>query len=321
MILVTGATGFIGRAVIRRLSSAGVLVRAVVRSQQNQPDVAEVRGIGDLADPRDWDAHVAGISTVLHLAARVHVMREYEADTLAAFRRVNVDGTRAVYSAAREAGVRRFVFLSSVKAMGEGSVAPYRESDTPHPVDPYGISKLEAEQVLAEGRAAGGPEFVVLRPPLVYGPGVRGNFRRLLGLAALSGRMPLPLGSIPNKRSLVSLGNLVSAIEAAIEHPAAADKTYLVSDGEDLSTSEMLAGLAGGMGRRARLIPCPLATLRLLAATIGRKEEAARLLGSLVVDSSRLRRELGWMPPESVATGLAATGAWWKHRNESVTDD
>ncbi len=203
--------------------------------------------------------------------------------------------------------------------MGEGSPTQYRESDHPEPTDPYGISKLEAEQALAEGRALGGPEFVVLRPPLIYGPGVGGNFRRLLRLATLAGRIPLPLGSIANQRSLVSLGNLVSAIEVAALNPAAADRTYLVSDGMDLSTSELILALAAGMGQPARLLPCPVRMIRSLATAAGKGSEADRLFGSLVVDSSRLRRELGWVPPESVAAGLAATAAWWKNRHNEVS--
>ena len=311
-VLLTGATGFVGRAVIRQLAEAGAPVRAIVRSTVALPGAAQVYPIGNLTQPVEWLPHLVGVKVVVHMAARVHVIREREADPLAAFRRVNVEGTRAIYAAAREAGVRRFVFLSSVKAMGEGSPAPYRESDTPHPVDPYGISKLEAERVLAEERASGGPEFVVLRPPLVYGPGVRGNFRRLLRLAYLSGRIPLPLGGIPNKRSLVSLDNLVSAIETVASHPEAADQTFLVSDAEDLSTSELIAQLAASLGRSARLFHCPERLVRTAARMVGQASEAERLLGSLQVDSIKIRERLGWNPPQTVAAGLEETAAWWR---------
>ena len=304
-----------------RLVAHGHHASGLTRGSPSDLPTDGTRQVRDFDDAEGLRLALQSIDVVVHLAARVHVMREAQANPLAAFRHANVHGTRSVYEAARRAGVRRFVFLSSVKAMGEGGPLPYVESDSPRPLDPYGQSKLEAEEVLADGRAVGGPEFVVLRPPLVYGPGVRGNFRRLLHLAALSGRIPIPLGNVPNHRSLVSLGNLVSAIEAALEHPAAADKTYLVSDGEDLSTSDMIAGLAAGMGRPARLIPCPIPVVRMLAAAAGRKAEADRLLGSLVVDSSRIRRELGWVPPEHVAVGLKATGAWWKQQGKAATDD
>lgn len=320
-IASTGASGFVGTALTTALAARGHPVTALSRSDASPSPAIKVRAFAGFDDAAALRAALESIEVVVHLAARVHVMREDEADPLAAFRRVNVEGTRAVYAAAREAGVRRVVYLSSVKAMGEGGPKPYRESDAPRPIDPYGISKLEAERVLAEGRALGGPEYVVLRPPLVYGPGVRGNFRRLLRLAALSGYLPLPLGRIANQRSLVSLGNLVSAIETVAVHPAAADKTYLVSDGEDLSTSELITGLAVGMGRPARLLPCPVSLVRMLATVAGRKQEAERLFGSLMVDSSLVRDELGWAPPQSVAAGLAETAAWWKSRIGQATDD
>lgn len=320
-VAVTGASGFVGTALTASLAAHGQQVTALSRSGATSPQAVKVVQFTDFGDAGALRAAFNSMEVVVHLAARVHVMREDEADPLAAFRRVNVEGTRAVYAAARDAGVKRVVFLSSVKAMGEGRAVPYREADSPRPIDPYGTSKLEGEQALAEGRALGGPEYVVLRPPLIYGPGVGGNFRRLLRLATLSGYIPLPLGNIPNQRSLVSLGNLVSAIEAAAADPAAADRTYLVSDGEELSTSELLAGLAAGMGRPARLIPCPIRLVRMLAAAAGREQEADRLLGSLVVDSSRIRQELGWVPPETVAAGLAATATWWKHRTGEAADD
>jgi UDP-glucose 4-epimerase len=241
-------------------------------------------------------------------------MHEQVADPLAAFRRVNVEGTRSVHAAAAEAGVRRLVYLSSIKAMGEGGAVPYRETDQPLPVDPYGISKWEAEQALAQARARGGPEYVVLRPTLVYGPGVGGNVRRLLRLAELSRWIPVPLGRIANRRSLISVNNLVSGITTVARHPGAADRTFLVSDGEDLSTSELLARLAAGLGIRPLLLPCPTRLLRALAALAGRTADLDRLLGSLSVDSSLIRDQLGWRPPESATAAIAATAAWWAGR-------
>ena len=316
-IAVTGASGFVGSALTRRLASRGHEVVAVSRGALPAGSSGTARQIAGLDDAEGLRRALESTDVVVHLAARVHVMREHHADPLAAFRRVNVEGTRAVHEAARAAGVRRFVFLSSIKAMGEGSSTPYREADTPRPVDAYGISKLEAEQAIAKARARGGLEYVVLRPTLVYGPGVAGNFRRLLRLAELSRRIPVPLGKIVNRRSFTSVDNLSSAIEAAATHPAAADQTFLVSDGEDLSTSDLLARLAAGLGSPARLLPCPTRLLRVAAAALGRKEEVERLLGSLVVDPSHIQRQLDWKPPQSVTDGLAETAAWWRRESSA----
>jgi nucleoside-diphosphate-sugar epimerase len=316
-VAVTGASGFVGTALTASLAARGHPGTALSRSGAAPLPAIKTAQFSGFGDARALRAAFESIDVVVHLAARVHVMREHHSDPLAAFRRVNVEGTRAVYAAAREAGVERVVFLSSVKAMGEGSAAPYRESDAANPVDPYGISKLEAERVLAEGRALGGPEYVVLRPPLVYGPGVRGNFLRLLRLAALSGRVPLPLGGIANQRSLISITNLVSAIEVAALNPAAADQTFLVSDGQDLSTSELISALAASLGKPAMLWPCPVSLVRALASSVGRGAEADRLLGSLTVNSREIRQRLGWQPPQSVAEGLKETAEWWRRSRVS----
>jgi nucleoside-diphosphate-sugar epimerase len=288
----------------------------VAISRQAGATGATLRGLDDAEGLR---AAFAGCDAVVHLAARVHVMRERSADPLAEFRRVNVEGTESVYRAAEAAGVRRLVFLSSVKVNGEGRDTPYTESDVPAPLDPYGHSKLEAEQRLAAlRREGGGCDVVVLRSPLVYGPGVGGNFRRLLHLAELSLRWPLPLGGITNRRSLVAAGNLADAIRCVLARPEAGGRTLLVSDGHDLSTSDLIAVLARGMGGRARLAPCPQSLLRALAALAGRRAEADRLLSSLTVDSSALRRQLGWTPPLAVEEALAATARWWRSREASA---
>ncbi|HEX5818294.1 MAG TPA: NAD-dependent epimerase/dehydratase family protein [Gemmatimonadales bacterium] len=312
-VAVTGASGFVGRATCERLASGWDVVAI---SRRDGAGTAKVRG---LDDPEGLRAAFAGCEAVVHLAARVHVMRERSADPTAEFRQVNVAGTECVYRAAAAAGVRRFVFLSSVKVNGEGRATPYVESDAPAPVDPYGRSKLEAERRLAALRAEGGGcDVVVLRSPLVYGPGVGGNFRRLLHLAELSLRWPLPLGGIPNRRSLVAVGNLADAIGCALALPEAGGRTLLVSDGHDLSTSELIAALARGMGGSAHLAPCPQRLLRTLAALAGRRAEADRLLGSLTVDSSALRTQLGWTPPLTVEDALAATARWWRTREASA---
>jgi nucleoside-diphosphate-sugar epimerase len=310
-IAVTGAGGFVGQSVCRALRAQGHDVVAVVRRGASAPvgtSVVEVPGLDATALRAAFEACEA----VVHLAARVHVMRETAADPLAEFRRVNADGSVAAYRAACAAGVRRFVFLSSVKVHGEGRATPYAESDVPAPVDPYGVSKLEAERLLASTRDAGGTtDLVVLRPPLVYGPGVGGNFRRLVRLAELAQRWPLPLGGLRNRRSMVAVHNLADAIRFVIQTPAAGSRTFLVSDGEDLSTSDLLARLARALGGRARLLACPTGVLRALAVLTGQQAIVDRLLGTLTVDSSALRTGLGWTPPHSVDATLADVARWW----------
>jgi nucleoside-diphosphate-sugar epimerase len=310
-VAVTGAGGFVGQSVCRALRAGGHEVVAVVRRGASAPagtSVVEVPGL----DASAMRVAFEGCDAVVHLAARVHVMRETAPDPLAEFRRVNVDGSVAAYRAACAAGVRRFVLLSSVKVHGEGRATPYTERDPPAPADPYGASKLEAERMLASARDAGGmSDLVVLRPPLVYGPGVGGNFRRLIRLAELAQRWPLPLGGLDNRRSMVAVHNLADAIRFVIESPAAGGRALLVSDGEDLSTSDLLARLARALGGRARLLPCPTGVLRALAMLAGQGAVVDRLLGSLTVDSSALRTGLGWTPPYSVDAALAEAASWW----------
>jgi nucleoside-diphosphate-sugar epimerase len=293
-VLVTGANGFVGCALVAGLEADGVAVEATTRQR-----------VGDIDALTDWTAALTGCAAVVHLAARVHVMRDEATNPLAAFRAVNVDGTLNLARQAAAVGVRRFVFLSSIKVNGEGQEEPYREGDTPCPQDPYAISKWEAEQGLHGIAAETGMEVVILRPPLVYGPGVKANFQRLLG--AVDKGWPLPLGAVENRRSLLYLGNLVDAIQLCLAHPAAAGQTYLLSDGEDVSSPELVRRLARAMGRRARLLPVPPAWLRLAGRLAGRRAVVDRLLDSLVVDSSRIRRELGWSPPFCLDAGLAET--------------
>jgi UDP-glucose 4-epimerase len=253
-----------------------------------------------------------GASQVVHLAARVHVLRETARDPLAEFRLVNVAGTRSVYRVACGAGAERFVYVSSVKVNGEGGQVPYTEDTLPAPVDPYGQSKLEAERALAEGRVAGGSPVVILRPPLVYGPGVGGNFRQLCRLADAGRFVPLPLGGIRNRRSLIALHNLADVIVRAATHPGAIDRTFLVSDGMDLSTSDLVARLTRALGGSPRLWRCPEALVRRVARWLGRPGVADRLLGSLTVDIGLVRRELGWAPPMSIDEGIEEVARWWQ---------
>jgi nucleoside-diphosphate-sugar epimerase len=311
-VLVTGAGGFVGRAVLPALRAAGFEPVAASRNPQDDrlPGGVEVRRAPSLGPDADWSAALAGCQAVVHLAARVHVMRDAAADPLAEFRAANARGTRRLAEQAAAAGVRRFVFASSVKAMGETTAErPLVESDPPAPADPYGLSKLEAERSLAEVAATGGLEPVVLRLPLVYGPGVKGNFLSLLRLCKTA--PPLPLGSVANRRSLLYVGNLADAVIRCLAIPAAAGRTFLLSDGEDLSTPELVRRLAAALGRPARLLPCPPGLLRLAAVALGRRAAAARLLDSLAVDGGEIRRTLGWTPPFSVAEGLAATARWF----------
>jgi len=305
VFLITGATGFVGDAVIKRLISDGALVVAAVRRKPvhwtAQCSVVEV---GNMEHDSDWSIALAGIKSVIHTAARVHVMNDQAADPLAEFRRVNVAGTLNLARQAAAAGVRRFVFLSSIKVNGEKTQTgyPFSASDAPNPSDPYGISKHEAEEGLRQIAEQTGMEVVIIRPVLVYGAGVKGNFLSMMRW--LHKGFPLPLGAINNKRSLVSLDNLVDLIVTCLSHPAAANQTFLVSDGEDLSTTELLRRTALAMGCKARLIPVPAFIMQAGARLLGKGDVAQRLYGSLQVDISKTRSLLGWNPPITVDQGL-----------------
>ena len=319
-VLVTGANGFVGRALSRELLRRGRRVRAALRRDAGLPDGCpdgcEVRVVGDLGPDTDWSAALEGVDAVAHLAARVHVMRERAADPLAAFRRTNVEGTLRLARSAAAAGVKKFVFLSSVKALGEATPdGPFTDSSPADPRDPYGVSKREAETGLSELAAGSGMEVAILRPPLVYGPGVKGNFLSLLRL--IERGVPLPLAGLRNRRSLLYLGNLVDAIDLCLSHDGAAGRTFLIRDGEDLSSAELVRRLAAALGRRAPLFSLPEGVLRLAASCIGRRAAAQRLLGSLTVDDGRLRRDLGWSPPFAVEEALAETAAWFQAGAES----
>ena len=261
--------------------------------------------VGEIGPQTDWTGVLRKVDLVVHLAARVQGMRGCRAGLLADFRRVNVQGTIALGRAAAAARVKRLVFLSTVKIHGEASVQPFRETDAARPSDVYALSKWEAEQALAQLAAQTELEYVILRPPLVYGPGVRANFGRLM--QAVARGVPMPLARACNRRSLVYVGNLVDAIRVCLTHPAAANRGYLVADGEDLSTADLVRRLGTAMGVRARLWAVPIAWLQLAAAVCGRHATTDRLLGSLQVDSTALCRDTGWRPPFSVAEGLART--------------
>lgn len=304
-VLVTGASGFLGGPVCRALAAAGHEVLGAVRRP-----VALAAGVcpvaaADLSSDADWSVALMGCEAVVHLAARAHVMHETEADPLAVFRRVNRDGTARLAEQAAAAGVRRFIFVSSIKAQGESGLL--RAIDVPAPVDPYGIAKLEAERALSAAAARAGMETTVIRPPLVHGAGAKGNLATLMRV--LSKGVPLPLAWVDNRRSLVGADNLADLIRVCLGHPAAAGATFLVRDAEDLSTPQLLRRLATAMGRRVVLLPVPPSMLRLTARMVGRQAMAERLLGSLTVDDAATRQALSWEPPNSVDSGLAAMAA------------
>lgn len=314
-VLATGATGFVGTHLVAALLAAGWEVRAALRSQSAQPlGGCEMVLVGDLAMLPDARDALAGIDAVVHLAGRAHVLRKPAADAEAAFHRANVDATRHLAQQAAAAGVRRFVFLSSVKVNGERTFdAPFTETDAPAPEDAYGRSKWAAEQALHEIGAATGLEVVVIRPPLVYGPGVKANFLRLLRLVERG--VPLPLAGVHNRRSLVGVWNLCDLIATAARHPAAAGETFLVSDQHDLSTPDLVRAIAAAIGRPARLLSFPTAVLRLAARAAGQGAAAERLIGSLQVDSAKATQLLGWMPAVPVHEGLEQTVKWYvSHR-------
>ncbi len=320
LVLVTGATGFIGSALCRRLWKEGLAVRAAVRNRSKVSSASGSDGsdyewvvLHDQSSDEETRHALNGVRTVIHLAARVHVMRDQAADPLAEFRRVNRDWTERLAGLAAEQGVRRFVFLSSIKVNGEESRLPFTEQDIPNPQDPYGISKWEAEQALAAVSSETGLETVVIRSPLVYGPGVGGNFLSLLKL--IRSGVPLPFGSVRNHRSVIFRENLVDGLIACLREPQAAGQTYLVSDGEDLSTPDLIRRIARAMGRSVRLWPVPVLLLRWGGGLVGQRGTVARLTGSLQIDSSRIRQELGWSPPFSVDHGIKETVAWFMRRS------
>ena len=299
-VMVTGASGFVGRALCRALLSQEMALTRVSRETGTLGNVA----VGEIDSATDWTIALQQCSVVVHLAARVHVMNDSAPDQLAAYRRTNVDGTMRLARQAAAAGVRRFIFISSVKVNGESTLKgqPFKADDMPAPQDPYGVSKLEAEQGLRQLALQTGMQVVIIRPPLVYGPGVGANFAALL--RAVRRGLPLPLGAIHNQRSLVALDNLIDLIITCVAHPAAANQTLLVSDGQDISTADLVRGMAQAAGIPVRLPSVPLWALRAAATLLGKRDVVSRLCSNLQVDISNTRRLLAWAPPISVQEGL-----------------
>jgi UDP-4-keto-D-QuiNAc 4-reductase len=317
-ILVTGANGFVGSALCQAATAFDHVIYAVVRSPAPLlPTGVTQVVVADLTDLAQRQDLLSDIDCVIHLAARVHVMADRTADPLAAFRATNTTATVELATAAAQAGVRRFIYLSSIKVNGEGqpdcpapTVKTYSELTKPAPCDPYGISKWEAECQLQQVAIETGLEIVIIRPPLVYGPTVKANFLQLLRLVQRG--VPLPLGLVKNARSLVFVGNLVDAIFTCVTHPQAAGQTFMVSDGVDVSTPDLIRGLAQALGGSARLLPIPAAALRWVGQLTGKSATITRLLGSLTVDSRKISQTLGWQPPFSLAQGLESTVNWYR---------
>lgn len=307
-VLLTGATGFVGRAVLDRILNEQRDILAAIRTENAvlRSDAKTV-AVPGLRSETNWTSALVGREVVVHSAARVHVMDDQSSDPLAEFRKVNVDGTLRLARQAAAAGVNRFVFISSIKVNGEvtASDRPFTALDTPAPQDPYGISKMEAEDGLKEIAKETGMEVVIIRPVLVYGPGVKANFLSMINW--VNRGVPLPFGAIYNKRSMVALENLVDLIVTCVDHPAAANQTFLVSDGEDLSTTDLLKRTAVALNKPSRLLPVPAGLLAFGASMFGKRAVAQRLLGSLQVDITHTCETLGWKPPVSVDDALKRT--------------
>jgi nucleoside-diphosphate-sugar epimerase len=303
-ILTTGSTGFVGKSLVSTLLGNLHDISAPVRTQNDSSAPLNSFVVGDIDGTTNWAMSLYGADAVIHLAARVHIMRDTARDPLAEFRRVNTEGTLNLARQSAAAGVKRFIFLSTIGVNGNATQpeVAFKESDVPLPHDPYSASKHEAEVGLRGIAKSTGMEVVIIRPTLVYGNNAPGNFGKLTRLVACG--LPLPLASIPNRRSLVGIDNLVDFVVTCLEHPAAANETFLISDGEDLSTPELIQRMARAMNRPARLMPVPKSMLMAGATMLGRREMAQRLCGSLQVDILKARTLLGWNPPVSVDSGL-----------------
>lgn len=318
--LVTGANGFVGKPLCTELLARGQSVGAAVRSANSLTENGDAAIVGSIDGETNWCDALRDVDVVIHLAARVHVMRDDVADPLAEFLKVNLQGTENLAWQAAQAGVKRLVYVSSIKVNGDSTTDkhPYSESDSSNPQDPYGISKSRAEQALHNIARQTGLEIAIARPPLVYGAGVKGNFMSLM--AAIDKGIPLPLAGANKLRSLLYVGNLVDALIACATHPAAAGQTYLLSDGEDISTAMLVEKIAAALGRKSRLFYFPPGLLRTVAGVLGRSAQVERLFGSLQVSNIKIRNELNWHPPFTVEQGLRATADWYNRPTLSMQE-
>jgi UDP-N-acetyl-alpha-D-quinovosamine dehydrogenase len=314
LVLITGANGFVGRPLCEEMLRQGWRIRAAIRSSIQMPNGVETAEVDDIDGDTDWTSALRGVDIVIHLAARVHIMKDAAADPLAEFLKVNLHGTKNLAQQAAHAGIKRLVYVSSIKVNGEEThdQCNFTEEDMPAPQHPYGISKWQAEQALRRIAQESDLQVVIVRPPLVYGPGVKGNFNSLM--AAIDKGIPLPLASAHNIRSQVYVGNLVSALITCAIHPVAAGQTYLVRDSENISTALLVKKISVALGRNNRSFYFPEKLLRIVAAALGRADQIDRLFGSLRVSDEKLCGELGWIPPYTLEQGLGATAAWY-HQN------
>ena len=309
-ILLTGGSGFIGRQLAAELFQNDLPLLIATRGSNLYNPLHNSIAVGNIDSHTQWRSALVGITHVVHLAARVHITTETSSDAFAAFRAINTAGTLNLARQAAALGVKRFIFISSIKVNGEGRNTPYLESDLPAPQDAYAVSKCEAEQGLWAISAETGMEVVVLRIPLVYGPGVGANFFQLLKII-YQGR-PLPLGGINNRRSLLYVGNLIDAILCALQHPRAANQLFLLSDGQDSSTTQLVIWLAQALGKQTPMFSVSERLLRSVAGFVGKSTAVDRLVGSLYLDSRKIQRELGWSPPFTLQEGLQATAKWYR---------
>jgi nucleoside-diphosphate-sugar epimerase len=309
-VLITGATGFVGQVLCDQLSQAGYLVRAALRADRPMPtSVSEKALIGDISSSTDWRQALEGVDLVIHLAARAHILHDAPLNS-DLYMETNAHGTSRLAEAAARAKVGRFIYLSSIKVNGEETMGrAYTATDEPRPQDAYGISKWLGEKAVIDIDAASDMEAIIVRSPLVYGPNVRANFLRLMRW--VDKEWPLPLGAIENSRSLVSIWNLCDFLLHVSKHSAAPGRTWMVCDGEELSTPELIRRIGAAMDRRVRLLPVPPTLLQMVGGLAGRKAEIARLCGSLAVDMTRTRRELGWSPPMTVDEAIGRTVEWY----------
>jgi nucleoside-diphosphate-sugar epimerase len=298
-VLVTGADGFVGGALCKRLSSSGRTVRGIARRATSN----QLTGIGDIVEFQGWPSLLANVEVVVHLAARAHEVSVRSASSIEAFRRVNVDATLRIAEAAVAAGVRRFVFLSSIGVNGTSTGnRPFVESDSPNVTEPYARSKWEAEQALMQLGYASGLEVIRVRPPLILGAGAKGNLRRLMAL--VDSGLPLPLGAISNRRNFVELEDLCDLLVRCVSDPRAANELFLVADPREVSTGELIQHIADALGKRARLVSVPLVVLHALGEIFGKRDDLVRIESSLLVDASRARAVLGWAPRVGVMAGI-----------------
>ena len=312
-VLVTGADGFIGKALCAEMVSRGWNIRAAVRTKEkikNLPGEIQIIETGPIGPDTKWRDALNNVDAVVHLAGRAHIMDDSSSDPLLEYRIVNTAGTECLAKAAAGKGIRRFIFMSTIKVNGEGGTDPYNENDTPDPKDPYSMSKWEAEIKLTEISSETGMEIVIIRAPLVYGPSVKANFLKLL--KAVDKGIPMPFAGIKNKRSMIYIGNLVNLIITCINHPKAAGETYLVSDSEKISIPELISRIGDAFGKPGRLFYTPLFLLRLFGIAAGKSREIERLTGTLTIDSSKIRKELNWTPPFTLVQGLKETAEWYK---------